>query len=340
MPRTGLVVSLALVAALARATAAQDFNVDVGLPGSQPPATYAAAGQAGVWNSTLSAHTPPFTPGPTPSDDMLVDIHGNPTGVGFHQFGGMDLYTVVDPSVSGDDAALLNDYLATHSPSLATCPYLNGLENGTYEVLTYAWMPNNPATLQKVNFDGHPGQTFIGGAWTGGHVEGITYSRDIITVTTGHIGWHIGIPSGGATHPGAAFAGFQIRKIDSAWNDLGQGLAGVGGTPQLSGSGTLLPGDPVFLDLTNARKNAVAYFVIGAGSVNLPFYGGTLVPHFEAPLGLFVVLTTDGVGELHLASTWPGGLPPGFSMVFQSWIDDPGGPFGFTASNALEAVTP
>jgi len=209
--RTAFVVSATTCLATA-----QNFNVDVGQPGSQPPASYAAAGIPGVWNSVLGTHTPPFTPGPTPSDIMLVDTHGNPTGVGFHQFGGMDYVTANDPSIGGNPAALLNDYLATHSTSLEDCMYLNGLENGTYEVITYSWMPNSPSTIQNVRFDFNPGIDPVGGAWPGSHAEGITYSRRIIEVTTGFIGWHVGIPGGGATHPGAALNGFQIRLLGTA----------------------------------------------------------------------------------------------------------------------------
>ncbi|MGB0715581.1 MAG: IPTL-CTERM sorting domain-containing protein [Phycisphaerae bacterium] len=203
-----------LVVALSSAVVwGQSFNVDVGQPGSQPPSTYAAAGLPGVWNSVTAAHVTPFTTGPTPDDDLLVDIFGNPTTVGFHQFGGMDLQTVVDPTVTGDDATLLRDYLATHSVPLEDCMYLNGLQPGTYEVITYAWMPNSPFTMQQVRFDNFPGTDLVGGSWNGEHVEGITYNREVFEVTDGHIGWHVGIPAGGATEPGAAFNGFQVRLL-------------------------------------------------------------------------------------------------------------------------------
>jgi hypothetical protein len=206
--RIGLVL-----AAVAGQAEAQSFNVDVGELGTQPPASHAAAGLAGVWNHARAEHVAPFTTGPTAQDVMLVDIHGNSTGVGFHQYGGMDHVASSDPSVTGDDDLLLGDHLATHSLTLESCMYLNGLANGTYEVLTYAWMPNSPATKQRVRFDGHPGSTLIGGSWPGAHVEGVTFSRDVIEVTNGHIGFHVGIPSGGATFPGAAFNGVQLNRL-------------------------------------------------------------------------------------------------------------------------------
>ena len=146
----------------------------------------------------------------------LVDINGIQTGVGFHQYGGMDLVTTNDPSVTGDDAVLMNDYLATPSLTLESCMYLNGLQNGTYELTVYAWMPNSPGTDQQVRYDFHPGATLVGGAWPGSHVEGVTYARNVFDVTNGNIGLHVGIPSGGTTFPGAAFNGWQVRKLEPA----------------------------------------------------------------------------------------------------------------------------
>lgn len=195
---------------------AQSFNIDVGPLGTQPPPTYAGAGLAGVWNGVRADHVTPFTPGPHPQDILLVDIHGNPTSVGFHQYGGMDLVSTNDPSVTGNDAVLLNDYLATHSLTLESCMYLNGLASGTYESIVYAWMPNSPGTDQIVRYDASPGTTLVGGSWSGSHVQGVTYAHDVFDVTNGNIGLHVGIPSGGTTFPGAAFNGWQLRKIEPA----------------------------------------------------------------------------------------------------------------------------
>jgi hypothetical protein len=41
---------------------AQDFNVDVGQPGTAPPSSYAAAGLPGVWNSLLGTAAAPALP--------------------------------------------------------------------------------------------------------------------------------------------------------------------------------------------------------------------------------------------------------------------------------------
>ena len=106
--------------------AGESINVDFGLPGAGPSATYGAARLAGVWNSIEGQHTP-FTDPQVIYD--LVDIDGEATGVTLYQFGGQDLVAEDDPSVTGDHALLLNDALVTHSQGLETCLWINGLEN-------------------------------------------------------------------------------------------------------------------------------------------------------------------------------------------------------------------
>lgn len=211
-------MALSVVLFITAPVFAQSFNIDVGPLGSGPPPTYAAAGLPGVWNSIPLEHVTPFTTGPHPSDYMLVDLDGNPTNVGCHNFGGTDLVTANDPSITGDDATMMNDYLATHNASLESCIYINGLEPGTYEVLTYAWMPSSPATLQRVRFDfDNVNIPLVGGNWPGQHEEGVTYSRHLVEVTSSGImtfmGLHVGIAPGGNLAVGAALNGFQIRPL-------------------------------------------------------------------------------------------------------------------------------
>jgi subtilisin family serine protease len=124
------------------------------------------------------------------------------------------------------------------------------------------------------------------------------------------------------------------------WVDLENGLAGTSGIPALVGSGTLIEGDPISLSMTDARPNALSWLVVGMVTVNLPFYGGTLVPGFQAPEGLFVALPTTGTGTLDVGGTWPAAVPPGFSLYVQVWIDDPAAIFGVAGSNAVSGTTP
>lgn len=144
-----------------------------------------------------------------------------------------------------------------------------------------------------------------------------------------------GTPAG--TKSGAAYA-VQIGP-PGTFTNLGNGLAGSGPAPILTGSGTLFGGCPVSFQLSQAAPNASAWLVYGLGALNAPFYGGTLVPDPAIPGGV-LALGTNGLGGLNLATNWPIGLPSGTQLYLQYWITDVGGPFGLSASNGLRAQTP
>ncbi len=193
---------------LAAAAGGQSLNIDVGDAGSGPPATYAAAGQAGVWNSMLAAH------GTT--EGGVLDLHGNPTPVTLTQIGGLELLTENDPTITGDDALLLDDFLVTYDPVLESCIFLDNLEPGTYEVLIYARMPD-PEIFSYTDVDQEPDNphTNVGGSWTGGHQELISYSRHLATVGAGgDLDLHSGIVPAADPALGAALAGLQMLRLD------------------------------------------------------------------------------------------------------------------------------
>ena len=60
-----------------------------------------------------------------------------------------------------------------------------------------------------------------------------------------------------------------------------------------------------------------------------------LVPHVD----LLINLTTSSTGSIAISTTWPSAATAGFTTYYQYWIVDAGGPQGFSASNALMAVT-
>lgn len=122
--------------------------------------------------------------------------------------------------------------------------------------------------------------------------------------------------------------------------DLGLALAGAKGLPLLDITGTMEPGDPITISLTNALENTPAYLFIGLAELNLPFKGGTMVPAVTAPLGLNLALGTNGAGAVTLPAVWPTGLPPSLTTWYQIWILDPVGPVGVSASNAIKAFAP
>ena len=123
-----------------------------------------------------------------------------------------------------------------------------------------------------------------------------------------------------------------------AWIDLGFGLGGVAGVPELVGTGTLVAGSPGSLTLTSAKPASLTNLFVSFASTPTPFKGGTLVP---VPPALALSLFTNGVGSIPLAwPAWPAGVPSGASLYFQYAIADPAAPAGVALSNALHATTP
>ena len=127
-------------------------------------------------------------------------------------------------------------------------------------------------------------------------------------------------------------------RIDQVpvWTDAGHALAGAGGAPVLKGSGQLVGGSLLKLQLSGAAASAPATLDIGLSEIDAPFKGGVLVPSAD----LLAPLVTSPAGTLVLSGTWPLGVPSGASLWLQAWVADAGGPKGFAASNGLKATTP
>jgi uncharacterized membrane protein len=144
-----------------------------------------------------------------------------------------------------------------------------------------------------------------------------------------------GVSGGGGPF---GFGGFIYeRETVETWTDLGNALAGTNGEPHVTGTGDLEPLSPVSLSLSNALAGSSAYLVFGFSQLSAPFKGGVLEPN---PDLLFDPFPTDGSGNLLLSSHWPAGVPSGFTSYMQFWIQDAGGPKGYSASNGLAATTP
>lgn len=132
----------------------------------------------------------------------------------------------------------------------------------------------------------------------------------------------------------------MVRLLDAPgqtpWSALGNGLAGTKGVPLVIGSGSLQPNSPVGVSLLGALPNTTATLVIGTSQLGAPFLGGVLVP---AP-DFLITLNTGTNGAFTLASTWPPGVPSGFTFWIQAWIVDPAGPAGLAASAAVAGTAP
>ncbi|HZM00747.1 MAG TPA: hypothetical protein VFD43_10890, partial [Planctomycetota bacterium] len=120
------------------------------------------------------------------------------------------------------------------------------------------------------------------------------------------------------------------------WAELGYALAGSAGEPSLSGDGTLQPDSVVQLSLADARPLAFAVLVVGSSPLYAPFKGGVMVPDAD----FLLPMLTDPLGGALLGGRMPPGTQSGHSTYFQWWIQDPAGPKGFAASNALAGTTP
>ncbi len=140
------------------------------------------------------------------------------------------------------------------------------------------------------------------------------------------------IESMGGTQNGTAYllGGF------APWIDLGFALAGSNGAPELDAVGSLCSGTTTTLSLTHARPNSGAVIIRGSSQVDLPFFGGTLVPK---PEKIFRGLATDASGALTFVPPELT-LPPGTPTYYQAWIRDPTAPQGFAASNGISGVAP
>jgi hypothetical protein len=103
------------------------------------------------------------------------------------------------------------------------------------------------------------------------------------------------------------------------------------------GAGTLLPGSPGALSLSEAAPDAPSLLLIAMAIVPTPFKCGTLIPD---PDGLLLVLATDAGGETVLSWTsFPAQLG-GLALELQYVVLDAGAPCGFALSNALKMTVP
>jgi FG-GAP repeat len=121
------------------------------------------------------------------------------------------------------------------------------------------------------------------------------------------------------------------------WSNLGSGLAGVSGVPQLEGAGTLLKDSTGSLTLSNAAPSAPAILLVSLSSTPVPAYCGIVVP---VPAISLLSFATPASGVLPLAwPSWPAGFS-GQSLYFQWLIADAAAPCTVAFSNAVRGDVP
>jgi hypothetical protein len=215
--------SLSALALAGTSARAQSINVSFGHTSGAPSSSYAAAGAAGHWNAVSGVAGPSYP---------LVAIDGSATSVSLSQGPTTTVIAATDPAVHGDDAALLDFGLVTTGAE--TCLTFSGVAPGTYEVLVYAWLPNQPTVKSRTRQDQAPSTIDVGGAWSGAHVEGVTYARYIATVdSSGVLPAHSGLVTPNVQS--AALNGVQFRFLPAGAPDAGFG--GGGGNDAGTGTG-------------------------------------------------------------------------------------------------------
>lgn len=334
------------LAFLSVSSRAQSFNIDGGFGTPVPSASYgAAAGQPGTWNAYVF-----------PSPNALLDLQGQPTSVlcaitTSHPAGDF----VNWPGVTGDAAALLNDWIGADNQFGADVARIDvvfsNLANGAYEVFTYAYT-GAPVCDSAVMVVGSSDPTAITtGPANNALAPGATHVRHRVQVTAGTLSLQVfGISICEPFNRIAVLNGLQLVKLDGGSHSVcaGDGAAsacpcgnfgGVGrgcaNSFDATGAGLVGSGvasasaDTFVLSATGVSNSFVTYFQgtqpLNAGN-GLPFgdgllcAGGTLT-RLVMRLASNESVSYPLVGETAL-STLGGVDPVGGSRVYQIFYRD------------------
>jgi hypothetical protein len=302
-----------------------------------------------------------FEQGLDPDTQGLVHLTGSPAGLSpnpelpSNYNAGTSLRgEVADMDGDGDDDFILaNDANQgnwlfrnvlgvpdAHAPEFAHFTLQLDKPNGTDTPIHAAARDNGPSQLHRYYdavlvyaVDDEPPQSVPMSNQGGQQYRGVIPAQ-----TDASIEYHVEVTDlAGNTGISARHSFVQGTLPIDPWTDLGSGLAGVAGPPQLVGTGPLTAGSAGALTLSDAAPSAVCALFVSLSSAPAPFKCGTLVP---VPVALQLTLATNGAGALPLAwGSWPNGLS-GASLYFQYAIADGAAVCGTALSNALRADVP
>jgi hypothetical protein len=119
------------------------------------------------------------------------------------------------------------------------------------------------------------------------------------------------------------------------WCDLDGGIAGAAGVPTLTGTGTINLVVPPELTIRDFAANAPGLLIVGASEINVPVFGGILVPSPDIPLAI----VGSGTEIVHDAS-WLANLSPGTEIWFQAAFLDAVAVATIAASDAVKVTVP
>ena len=129
----------------------------------------------------------------------------------------------------------------------------------------------------------------------------------------------------------------ELAEPYIAWQPLADPVPGSLGAPTLTGLGqNLVPNAPIALVVSKAKPGAPLMLVVGGQNIGLYFKGGVIVPRPD----FLLFFTVPGNGTLLLQSHWPAGMPAGFPILFQAWIQDAAAIYGWAGTNGLAATGP
>lgn len=129
--------------------------------------------------------------------------------------------------------------------------------------------------------------------------------------------------------------GLLVRT--GVWCDVGSSLTGTNGYPVLSATGDLAPLSSLTFDFSNLTVGSGGLLRFGTGRLDLPIFGGNLVPNLSIP-DEFLILAFSSTASLGL--TVPTGLPTGVPIYCQAGFLDGAAPQGISLTNALVKVLP
>jgi hypothetical protein len=208
-----LILLIIACGALPVSSHGQSVNIDAGDLSGAPASDYGAAGLPGTWNVLTND---PGDPQP------LVGLTGQHLAATVTRDFGYAL-AFDDPDTTGNDQALMDDGLGDVGDVQMTL-WIDGLLDGTYEVIIYAWTPVRPddSTLVMVNDDLFTG-LISGGPWPGTLEEWVTHVIHEVEVTNGMLAINI---VGGSWGASGFLNGVQLRRLTTADLD-DDGMVGV-----------------------------------------------------------------------------------------------------------------
>ncbi|MDA1266467.1 MAG: hypothetical protein O2816_15410 [Planctomycetota bacterium] len=311
---------------------AQSFNIDVGpnlILAPEPPPTYgAAADQFGQW----MPFEDPF------GLQTLVDLSGGQPGATLESDNGS--WVNVWPSVitSSGDQELMEDFQWLPNLDVPVTWSFAGLQPGEYELFTYASDPSGGQMTRIEVLGSVDPAKVVGGPWPGGHFEGNTYCRHLVTVTDGSF-TVIAMGDGPQPNNSGALNGFQLVKLDGGGGPVGgnyctpANLNSTGSAAAIFGFGSDVAGDN-FLTLTADQlpANQFAYFLASQTQDFVAFPGGSQGNLcLGGTVGRFVtqIQNSGPGGEVTISVNLsaipvnpPAQVMPGETWSFQCWFRD------------------